>query len=141
MADNQPVKKFYGLAEANQLVPQLSHAFIRLFQMNHQLHQLMRYVKENNLLIDKNHLELDDSMDEDTLDTLSSIKILLTRIQKDVDALQAHGIKIKSLEHGIVNIPAKHGDDEFNFYWEVGDNSIVSWLDQNKAKRCVTELD
>ena len=141
MAEDLNGKKYFRLDEANELVPQLSSAFVRLYQMNHQLHQLLRIVKEQNILIDKNHLEIDESMDDDTLDMLSSIKILLTRIQKDIDAVQKHGITIKSLEQGIVNIPARVGEDEFNFYWEVGEQMIHSWLDQNKSKRCVSELD
>lgn len=133
-------KKFYGLTEANALIPKLSNAFVRLYQMNDQLQKLLTEVREKNLLIDKNDFELDQSMDEETLDTLSSIKILLTAIQDEVDSIQVnHGVKIKSLDQGIVNIPAKNDENEMYYYWEVGHKTIDFWLDQGLEKHALTE--
>ncbi len=141
MAEEKQVKKFYKLDEANRLIPHLKMSFIRLFQMNHQLQQLLRLVKEKNMLIDKNHLELDESMDNDTMDILSSIKILLTTVQEEVEQLQGQRIKIKSLDRGIVNIPGEKEGCEINFYWEVGDSHIVTWLDQASIKRSLTDFE
>lgn len=134
-------KKLYGLNEANALIPTLRDIFVRLYQMNHQLQAHLAEVRDRNLLIDKNDFEIDQSMDESTLDVLSSIKILLAAIQDEVDNTQInYGIKIKSLDRGIVNIPAKNATNEIYFYWEVGHQTIDYWLDKAMEKRELTDL-
>ena len=137
---NDLTKKIYTLTEANNMIPSFEIAFRRIFQMNHQisllLHQLkLNKIDPNIIYINKNH-----DYDEETIDAITSIKVLLSTIQKEVDYLQEQAIEVKNIEKGLVSLTSKIGKKEITLCWKVGEPQISQWHDKGNNKKPIAEL-
>ncbi|MGC6403963.1 MAG: DUF2203 family protein [Candidatus Comchoanobacterales bacterium] len=133
-------KKYFTIQEANDLIPSVSLSFRRIFQMNHQVSSLVSKLKNNQIDPSIIMINQNEEYDEDTIDYISSIKILLSTIQKEVDTIKKQGIVINSIEKGLLSFNSKHGEKDITLRWQVGDQEICQWLDHKDNEKSISEL-
>lgn len=142
---NEAQTYLYGtIEEANLLIPTLKKNYIRLNQMNTLLHQLLKDVRNQDFLFDVHEVSLSSDMEPNMVDSLSSIKLLLASIQKELDALSKIGIHFKSIDNGVANISIKNNGTPISLIWNVGDTEILHWEDMDATgthtRRSIHEL-
>ena len=129
-------KKYFTLAEANQMIPSVEGSFRRIFQMNIKINQLVTHLKLNQVDPSIIMINQENEFDEETLDAVTSIKVMLNTIQKEVDAIKQRGILVKNVEKGYLHFNSKVGNDDIVLCWEMGDQTIQHWQDiTNKQNR------
>ena len=138
-------KTHYTLQEANQMIPELQLAFIRIHQMQSQIQSLFKHIKSMGIdFIPKDNRELmmlHDSVDEGAIDLLSSVKVLLANIQNEVNTLNRKGCNVSSIENGAVCWPTQLSDRSVMFSWQVGESRITHWQeDEDNDRRPLSEL-
>jgi len=138
---NTPIsdeKLYYTLEQANDMIPELELIFIRIQQMQIQVQSLFKMVKKQGIdFIPRDNKELFllyETLDEDSTDTISSLKVLLTNIQDEINRLSDKGCNVSSLEHGRVNWACKLPDREVLLSWHIGEQQITHWCDADDTK-------
>ena len=141
-------KLYYTLDEANRMIPQLDLAFIRIQQMQFQVQSLFKTIKKQGIDFvprdNKELLLLYETLDEDSANIISSLKLLLTNIQDELNTLSDQGCNVASLEHGRVNWTCKLPDREVLLSWHWGEQEINYWCDTDDSKsvrRPLSELE
>ena len=124
------------IEEANLLIPTLKKNYVRLNQMNTLLHQLLKDVRNQDFLFDAHEVSLSSDMEPSMMDTISSIKLLLAAIQKELDKLNKLGIHFKSIDSGVVNILMKKKGQPIHLIWNVGDTAILYWEEVDATGNC-----
>lgn len=137
---------FYeSIDEVNFLIPNLKRYYVRLNQMNTILHHLLKDVRNQEVVFDAHEVSLSLDMDPTLMDALSSIKLLLASIQKEMDRLYKMGIHFKSLDQGLALIPMEHQGRTVHLVWKVGDREILHWEEPedmgSPKRRSIHELD
>lgn len=125
---------YKSLEEANRLLPVLSKRFVRISQMNALLHQLLKDARNQDYLFNAHEVSLSQDMEPTVLDAVSSIKLLLASIQKELDRLSQQGIRFKSIDQGIAVIPMHHADRVIHLLWQAGDARITHWEESESAE-------
>ena len=78
--------QYYTLDQVNLMIPDLDLAFIRIKQMQIQVQALFKTVKKRGIDFvpsdDKQLLLLHSTLDEESIDVLSSLKLLLAKIKE-----------------------------------------------------------
>ena len=132
------------LEEAHTLIPHLNMHYIRLNQMNALLHKLLKNIKNVDNLFDAQDIQLHAEMDHSLLDTLSSVKLLLNGIQKEIDALYHRSIHVKNIDKGIFGIDVPNAQSSIQLIWHIGDKEIYSWEETdgsgNTLKKSIHDL-
>jgi hypothetical protein len=127
----------FSLHEANQAVNDIRHRVSRVYQMNSLLKRHLRtmHIKKHD------DISLDDLHQEITIDSASSIKILLRCVEDNLTTIKQTGCKLVSLEKGVFQWPTIINDSPAFFRWQVGQESIEEWYDpQNKATFSVDQI-
>jgi hypothetical protein len=67
----------------------------------------------------------------------STIDAEATGVVRCVEELQALGVLVKDLDQGLVDFPARNGDDEVLLCWRLGEDEVAFWhtLDDGFAGR------
>lgn len=140
-------KLYTTLAEANSMIPQLELAFIRIQQMQVQVQSLFKIIKKQGIDFiprdNKELLLLYETLDEDSSNIISSLKLLLTNIQDELNALNEQGCNVASLEHGRVNWACKLPGREVLLSWHWGEQQVDYWCDTDDSgnkRRPISEL-
>ena len=127
--------EFYTVDEANMMIPDLDIAFIRIKQMQIQVQDLFKIVKKNGIDFvpndDKQLLLLQSTLDEDSINTLSSLKLLLANIQDEINALSKKGCSVASIDQGMVNWQSKYSDRVIFLSWLHGEKTVSHFCDKN----------
>lgn len=140
--------QFYTIDEANMMIPDLDLAFIRIKQMQIQVQNLFKIVKKQGIDFvpsdEKHLLLLQNTLDDESIDVLSSLKLLLSNIQEEINALSDKGCSVTSIEHGIVNWKSKHSSRVIFLSWLHGESKISHWCvnrdDGASRRRPLSEL-
>lgn len=141
-------RQFYTIDEANMMIPDLDLAFIRIKQMQIQVQNLFRVVKKRGIDFvpsdDKQLLLLQNTLDDESIDVLSSLKLLLANIQEEIDNLTDKGCSVASIEKGIVNWQSRHANRTIFLSWSHGERCISHWClkgdDGASRRRPLSEL-
>ena len=133
-------KKYFTLAEANQMIPSVEGSFRRIFQMNIKINQLVTHLKLNQVDPSIIMINQENEFDEETLDAVTSIKVMLNTIQKEVDAIKQRGILVKNVEKGYLHFNSKVGNDDIVLCWEMGDQTIQHWQDVTNKQKPINDL-
>ena len=133
--------------EANRMIPELQLFFIRIQQMQLQIQRYFKELKNTGIdFIPKNDKELlllHETLDDEAVDTVSSLKVLLANIQDEIKKLSNRGCNVASIDQGKVCWPCKHLDKDVLLSWHVGEKEINYWQDANdtsKLRRPLSEL-
>jgi hypothetical protein len=78
-----------------------------------------------------------DLMPSDLREAVESIQHEASAIAECADRINAAGAEIKSLEEGLLDFPAKRGDDDVLLCWKLGEDEIRYWhgVDEGFAGR------
>ena len=126
--------QYYTVDEANLMIPDLDLAFIRIKQMQIQVQELFKLVKKRGIDFvpsdDKQLLLLHSTLDDESIDVLSSLKLLLANIQEEINALSERGCSVASIDQGLVKWHCKLPDKVVYLSWVHGEKKQVShWCD------------
>ena len=133
---------YYTVDEANLMIPDLDLAFIRIKQMQLQVQDLFKLVKKRGIDFvpndDKQLLLLHSTLDDESIDVLSSLKLLLANIHEEINALSKRGCSVASIDQGLVNWHCKLSDKVIYLSWLHGEKQVSYWcdnLEDSTAKR------
>ena len=78
-----------------------------------------------------------DLMPSDLREAAETIQREATAIAECADRINAAGAEIKSLEEGLLDFPAKRGEEDVLLCWKLGEDEIRYWhgLDEGFAGR------
>jgi hypothetical protein len=78
-----------------------------------------------------------DLMPSDLREAAETIQREATAIAECADRINAAGAEIKSLEEGLLDFPAKRGDEDVLLCWKLGEDEIGYWhgVDEGFAGR------
>ena len=78
-----------------------------------------------------------DMMPSDLREAAETIQREAVSIAKCAEHINAVGAEIKSLEEGLLDFPAKRGDEDVLLCWKLGENEIQYWhgVDEGFAGR------
>lgn len=106
------------MQEAHNMLPKLNDAFLRICQMHTQVQDIIKSLSMTTK---------QTTMSDITLDYLSSLKVLLSAIQSEINQLTKSGCKVKSLEDRLVNWHHLHNGKEILLSWKYGEKNINYW--------------
>ena len=118
-------KHYFNLDEANSSLHSIRLAVCKIYQMNNLLQSLLKDMRISNAA----DLSLDTLDHEPNLDNISSIKILLSGITDEMEALKEKGYLFKSIERGIIEWPTIKNNTTVFFQWKVHQPQILTWRD------------
>lgn len=127
----------FSLHEANQAVNNIRQRVARIYQMNSLLKIQLRsmHIKKHD---DISFVDLHKEM---TIDSASSIKILLRCVEDNLSTIKQSGCKLVSLENGVFQWPTIINNCPAFYRWQVGQESIMEWYDpQNKKTFSINEI-
>jgi hypothetical protein len=78
-----------------------------------------------------------DLMPSDLREAAETIQREATAIAECADRINAAGAEVKSLEEGLLDFPAKRGEDDVLLCWKLGEDEIRYWhgVDEGFAGR------
>jgi hypothetical protein len=68
-----------------------------------------------------------DLMPSDLREAVEAIQREAAAIAECADRINAAGAEIKSLEEGLLDFPAKRGDEDVLLCWKLGEDEILYW--------------
>jgi hypothetical protein len=138
-------KKWFTLHQAKAMVPDLHESVCRLTQLNCQLQSSLEKLNKEYQIPLEEVLKIPLNQTENffELDIISTIKLLLSAIQNEVNRLSDRGCHISNIIKGQVNLPVKLNDQEIILTWQFGQNNIQHWFhahESYKEKKPLSEL-
>ena len=126
---------YLSLHEANDAVNASRPLIARLYQMNTLLKKHLKKMQIN----EHTELSMDDFHQEMTLDSASSVKILLKGIETCLAQLKKQGGRLVSIEKGIIDWPAMINNQPAFYRWHVQKQKIHAWHDPIKNETHLLE--
>ncbi len=143
-------KKYYTVEEVNQMIPELEHTFLRLFQLTHQIDNVLDILDESGIHLDEDIepdelLEtLDAESDAYSFDAMLNLKLLSSAVEEIVSDLQKKGCIIKDIRTGLCDWQAKQDEEEIYLSWKYGEKSVKHWHNTKndfENRRSISELE
>ena len=126
--------KAFTLEEVNACIPEVEQAFYRLLQMNAQVNQIIHSLKSPEVMMHESfHYSDSTDHDEESVDNLSSLKVLLSAIQQDINTITQKGGAIQNIDDAIVNWNGIADEKPMIFSWKLGEKTIQFWQDSFKS--------
>ena len=117
------------------MLPTLNKTFLRLFQIHSQIQSILTNLKEETTYLikpRKRSLQSQNHIGNDgMLDCISSLKLLLSAIQTEIDQLEKTGCMLSNLKKGLISWPHKHNKKEILLSWKYGEKTIKYWHEPN----------
>ena len=127
--------KVLSIEEVNALIPKMQDSVYRLLQMNAQVNRTIDRLKSADIMLnDSLTINTISGQDEETIDALSSLKVLLSAIQVEVNAINDHGGSIDSIEDAVIQWKSSINDHELTLSWKLGEKKVVFGMDNNHRK-------
>lgn len=64
---------------------------------------------------------------QELVDVYAALDREASEIARLVESIQAHGVLVKDLDRGLLDFPARRGDEEILLCWQVGEDEIAWW--------------
>jgi hypothetical protein len=110
--------------EANAVLVELRPVVERMVQHRRDLIAAQRLQAE---LVTRIAGNGGDLMPSDLRDAAETIQREADGIAECADRINAAGVEIKSLEEGLLDFPAKRGDEDVLLCWKLGEDEIRYW--------------
>jgi len=133
--------RIFTLEEANALVPHLSQAFTRIFQL--RISAQLLYEKLKDRLDEDRPKNPKDLKDPEFSRDYGKFRAILEAIQEELDRIDSMGVLLKSLENGIVDFYSVSGGKPIFLCWSYGEEKIRYWHEIEagfSGRRSVEEL-
>lgn len=130
------VNKLFLVDEIDNMIPDIERSFYRLLQMNALVNQIINKLKYSDVILNDS-IVLDNIgyQDDDSINNLSSLKVLLSAIQTEVNFISSKGGAIQNIDDAIVTWNSKNDDDNIIYSWKMGEKNIRFFQDKSKSKR------
>jgi hypothetical protein len=119
--------RLFAVKEANALVPQLEEGFLRLDPKLARVRELRELIEDAEAYYGKD-LAVASPEDRKRHEALVQERDELDRsVQADIEDIQSFGCEVKDLNRGLVDFPARMGDEVAYLCWQRGENRIAWW--------------
>ena len=129
--------RLFAVTEANALVPRLEEVFLRLDPKLARLRELRELIEDTETYY-RDDLALASPEDRSGHTSLVHDREDLERsVQADIDDMQSFGCELKDVHRGLVDFPARLGDEVAYLCWQRGESRVAWWhtLDAGFAGR------
>jgi hypothetical protein len=116
--------RVFTLEEANAVLAELRPVVERIVEHRRNLTAAQRHQAELVTRIAGNGGDLQPS---DLREAAAAIQREATAIAECAEQINEAGAQIKSLEEGLLDFPAKRGDEEVLLCWKLGEDEIGYW--------------
>ena len=129
------VNKVFQLEEIDSIIPEIEDSCYRLLQMNAQVNHIINKLKYSDVILNDS-IVLDNLgyQDDDSINNLSSLKVLLSAIQDEINFIANKGGVIQNIDDAIVTWNGKLKGDEITYSWKLGEKNINYLQDKGKSK-------
>jgi hypothetical protein len=128
------VERIFTSAEANAALVELRPIVERMVEHRRNLAAAQARQAELVMSIGGNGGDLVPS---DLCEAAAAIEAEAEALSECIDLVNSAGVQIKSLEEGLVDFPARRGDEEVLLCWKLGEDEVGYWhgLDEGFAGR------
>jgi hypothetical protein len=118
-----PEDRYYTLAEANAMLPELTHVLQQLQAQGRQQAMVQGRIAEVTRTVKSNghHNPIEDPMVTQASRTLSE------GLRDGIQQLVEWGIELKDLQTGLVDFPARREDRDVYLCWRLGEDEVGYW--------------
>ena len=129
------VNKVFQLEEIDSIIPEIEDSCYRLLQMNAQVNHIINKLKYSDVILNDS-IVLDNLgyQDDDSINNLSSLKVLLSAIQDEINFIANKGGVIQNIDDAIVTWNGNLEGDEITYSWKLGEKNINYLQDKGKSK-------
>jgi hypothetical protein len=128
------VERIFTLEEANEALVELRPIVERIVEHRRNLTAAQRKQTELIVRIAGNGGDMQPS---DLREAVEAIEREAAAIAECAERINEAGAQIKSLEEGLLDFPARHGNEEVLLCWKLGEDEIRYWhgVDEGFAGR------
>ena len=129
--------RMFTVTEASALVPRLEEAFLRLDPKLARLRELRELIEDAESYYGEGLADAPTKDRDAYADSLQEQADLEGSVQADVDDVRALGCELKDIHRGLVDFPARIGNELAYLCWQRGERAIGWWhtLDSGFAGR------
>ncbi|QDG51008.1 DUF2203 family protein [Persicimonas caeni] len=137
-------KRYFTVAEANEMIPFLESAFTRIIQMRHQIGDIMQLLQLVDAAPERDDFEVElPDASPAVIHNRATLKALMLAVQDELTKIEATGCLVKNLENGLVDWYATKGGRDVFLCWHVGEKEVLFWHDTRegfRGRRPIDEL-
>jgi hypothetical protein len=119
-------KRYFTVAEANELVPTLEEAFGRMLRLRAQLRAVAAEFEAHGEELDEEALTREDGPPELT-NARGRGRALFEALGDELSAINDLGVQVKDLETGLCDFVARREGRDVLLCWRFGEKSIGFW--------------
>lgn len=136
--------RYFSVAEANGMIKDLELAFGRMLQMKAQVRTTYARLEEAGFAPSGDEFDIAPAgANAETVNCLTTLKMLIEALKVDVQALNDAGCLIKDIDEGIVDWRASRRGSEVLLCWKLGEKEVGYWHDAEagfSGRRPISEL-
>ncbi|MFD2704499.1 DUF2203 domain-containing protein [Salibacterium lacus] len=133
-------RKYYGLREANAVLPDVREDIVHLQHLQHEYKTSYHHLQA----VKKGRLQEGMKYKEDIFVLETTIDFMEIQALQLIHQLESSGIYIKSIEKGIVDFPARLQGKSIFLSWKQGEEYISNyyeWSESIEHRRTIGETD
>jgi hypothetical protein len=129
------VNKVFNISDIDPILPVIEESLYRLLQMNAQVNQIINKLKKSDVMLNDS-IVMDNLgyQDDDSINNLSSLKVLLSAIQDEVNFIANKGGIIQNIDDATVTWNGQVDGDKISYSWKLGEKNISYFQNTNKSK-------
>ncbi|HJN37726.1 MAG TPA: DUF2203 family protein [Gammaproteobacteria bacterium] len=119
-------RRHVNYESAEQMIPEVKAKLIRIQQLNILIQNCLKTLRTKNIKFHNNMDDMDE-YDNESIDTISSLKIMLSTVQNEIDILKDQGCLLINIEKGIIHWHSQHNNKEIILSWVSGEQPRCHW--------------
>jgi hypothetical protein len=129
------VNKVFNISDIDPILPVIEESLYRLLQMNAQVNQIINKLKKSDVMLNDS-IVMDNLgyQDDNSINNLSSLKVLLSAIQDEVNFIANKGGIIQNIDDATVTWNGQVDGDKISYSWKLGEKNISYFQNTNKSK-------
>ena len=136
--------RYFSVAEANGMIKDLELTFGRMLQMKAQVRTVYARLEESGFAPSGDEFDVAPAgASAETVNCLTTLKMLIEALRVDVHALHDAGCLIKDIDEGIVDWRASRRGCDVLLCWKLGEKEVGFWHDPEagfSGRRPISEL-
>ena len=137
-------RRYFTLAEADRMIPELETRFGRMLQLNAQIRDAYSRLNDAGFAPTEEDFDLaPDGAPPEVPADLAELRALIDALNADLEALQAEGCVVKDIGSGLVDWYARKDGRDVFLCWKLGEKSVAYWHELETGfagRRPVSEL-
>lgn len=123
-------KRYFTLAEANGMIPDLEAAFSGLLQIRFHMRTVYSRLESSGWAPRGESFDLaPDGAPPEAVSQRASLKVLMSTFRDGLEALESRGCLVKGVEPGLVDWWARSAGREVLLCWRIGEKEVRWWHD------------